>query len=119
MAENAIARNVVAVLADNTLQRSCDATAAMRWTSQRYYDGQQRGAAMTTRWTLQRCCDGRQRTGPHSGVAMSRNALQLWPAFFFFFTPDNLKREKEWEKERSFDTYSPVSRLRLSQLGWL
>jgi hypothetical protein len=26
-----------------------------------------------------------------------------------------LKREKEWEKERSFDTCSLVSRLRLSQ----
>jgi hypothetical protein len=37
---------------------------------------------------------------------------------FFFFLPDNLKREKEWEKERSFDTCSLVSRFRLSLL-WL
>jgi hypothetical protein len=69
----------------------------------------------------------RQRVGPHSGAAMSGSALQLRPMLrcsvlvflFFFFTPDNLKREKKWEKERSFDTCSLVSRLRLSQLGWL
>jgi hypothetical protein len=36
----------------------------------------------------------------------------------FVFLPDNLKREKEWEKERSFDTCSLVSGLRLSLL-WL
>ncbi len=60
--------------------------------------------AAATRWTSQRCCNGWQRTGPRSVFF-----------FFFFFTPDNLKREKEWEKERSFDTCSLVSRLRLSQ----
>jgi hypothetical protein len=66
----------------------------------------------------------RQRVGPRSGAMMSGSALQLRPTlrcsvFVFFFTPDNLKKEKEWEKERSFDTCSLVSRLRLSQLGWL
>jgi hypothetical protein len=81
-----------------------------------------------------------QHIGPRSNAAMADNALDLatvlrCPAArynsgqrcavtflffcFFFFTPDNLKREKEWEKERSFDTCSLVSRLRLSQLGWL
>jgi hypothetical protein len=59
----------------------------------------------TTRWTSQWCYDGRQRAGPRSVF------------FFFFLTFDNLKREKEWEKERSFDTCSLMSRLRLSQLG--
>jgi hypothetical protein len=67
------------------LQRSCGAAAAMRWTSQRYYDGQQRAgrcnvAAMASNtldvatllrwpamhWTSQRCCDGGQRVGPRS-----------------------------------------------------
>ncbi len=64
----------------------------------------------TTHWTLQRCCNVRQRaTTPANAV------LQRFCLCFFFFTPDNLKREKEWEKERSFDTCSLVSRLRLSQ----
>jgi hypothetical protein len=70
------------------------------------------------------CCDVRQRVGPRSIAAMSNNtttpanaALQCF-CFCFFFLPNNLKREKEWEKERSFDTCSLVSRLRLSLL-WL
>jgi hypothetical protein len=82
----------------------------------------------------------RQRVRARNGATMADNALDLLAmlrcpaarynsgqrytaAFLFFvfcfFTPDNLKREKEWEKERSFDTCSLVSRLRLSQLGWL
>ncbi len=68
------------------------------------------------------CCDVRQRAGPRSVVAMSNNATT--PAnvalqhFCFFFLPNNLKREKESEKERSFDTCSLMSRLHLSLL-WL
>ncbi len=133
MARNAVARNVVAALADNALQlaaflrRYCsnalDLAALLRWPTTRCcYDNALNLATLlrwpATRWTSQRCCDGRQRTGPRSGAAMSDSALQLRPnssVFVFFFTPDNLKREKEWEKERSFDTCSLVSRLRLSQ----
>jgi hypothetical protein len=77
---------------------------------------------LTARWTS-------QNVAAMSGSALGLGALlrcptglQLRPTLrcvvFFFFLPDNLKREKEWEKERSFDTCSLVSRLRLSLL-WL
>ncbi len=123
MAENAVVCNVVAALAGNAL----DLAALLRWpATRRCYDNALDLATLlrwsATRWTSQRCCDGRQRARPHSGAAMSSSALQLQRFcffFLFFFTPDNLKREKEWEKERSFDTCSLVSRLHLSQLGWL
>ncbi len=131
MAGNAVARNVVTALASNAvLLRQCvgpcsGAATTTRWTLQRCcYDNALDLATLlrwpATRWTSQRCCDGRQRTRPHSGAAMSSSALQSRPTlsckvFVFFSTPDNLKREKEWEKERSFDTCSLVSRLRLSQ----
>ncbi len=111
----------VAAMASNVL----DLAALLRWP--------------TVRWTSQRvttmadsaldlatcCCDVRQRVGPRSVAMMSDNAttsanvpLQRFCFFSFFFLPDNLKREKEWEKERSFDTCSLVSRLHLSLL-WL
>jgi hypothetical protein len=71
----------------------------------------------------------RQCVGSRSDAAMAGNALDLTAVlrcsaarynfgqcctvaflfFCFFFTLDNLKREKEWEKERSFDTCSLVS----------
>jgi len=71
MAGSAAARNVATALVGNALQlttflRCCslqhcyDTAAATRWTSQRFCNGQQRGAATVTRWILQWCCDGRQ-----------------------------------------------------------
>jgi hypothetical protein len=137
MVENAVARNVVAALAGNALQlaaflrcyysNALDLATLLRWPATRcYYDNALDLATLlrwpATRWTSQRCCDGRQRTGHRSGAAMFGSALQLRPTpasvfvfFYFLFTPDNFKREKEWEKERSFDTCFLVSRLRLSQ----
>jgi hypothetical protein len=97
---------------------------ALHWgSSQRYNDGRERCSS-------QRCCGvGRQRTTAcnvlpallqqrtrrRNVTAMASNtldlaallrwpiALQLRPAFFFifYFLPDNLKKEKEWVKERS------------------
>jgi hypothetical protein len=122
MAGNTVARNIVAALASNALQlatflrRYCsntlDLVALLRWpATQHCYDNMLDLATLlrwpATRWTSQRCCDVPQR------------ATTTFLFFVFFFTPDNLKREKEWEKERSFDTCSLVSRLHLSQLGWL
>jgi hypothetical protein len=68
--------------------------------------------------------DGRQRAGPRNDVVMANSVLQPWPmlcckVLVFFFLPDDFKRKKEWEKERSFNTCSLVSRLRLSRLRWL
>ncbi len=64
-----------------------------------------------------------QRAGPRSVATML--ALQLRPTlrcngfgFFFFFFTRQLEERKRMEKERSFDTCSLVSRLRLSLL-WL
>jgi hypothetical protein len=125
MAGSVAARSVVAALAGNALQlaaffrRCCsnalDVATLLRWPA--------------TRWTSRRCCDGRQRAGPRS--VLLRCPAARWASkrcydvrqrynsnIFVFFLPDNLKREKEWEKERSFDTCSLVSRLRLSLL-WL
>jgi len=119
MAGSIAARSIVIGLAGNALQlaaffrRCCsnalDVATLLRWP--------------VMRWTSQRYCDGRQRAGPRNVVAMSDStttpanaALQRF--CFCFFLPDNLKREKEWEKERSFDTCFLVSRLRLSLL-WL
>jgi hypothetical protein len=101
-------------------------------------------AALLRRWpathcSLQRSSGALQpRAGRRNVAAMASNALDLaallrcltalqlrttlrcsvFVFVFVFFLPDNLKREKEWEKERSFDTCSLVSRLRLSLL-WL
>jgi hypothetical protein len=61
-------------------------------------------------WASERCCNVQQRY--NSGQCCAAAFL------FFLFLPDNLKREKEWEKERSFDTCSLMSRLHLSLL-WL
>jgi hypothetical protein len=82
------------------------------------------GLGALLRWPTARWAS--QRVAAMSGSALGLGALlqcsialQLRPTtFLFFFLPDNLKREKEWEKERSFDTCSLVSRLRLSLL-WL
>jgi hypothetical protein len=47
------------------------------------------------------CCDVRQRAGPRSVAAMFDSATTPANAvFFFFFLPDNLKREKEWRKRK-------------------
>jgi hypothetical protein len=79
----------------------------------------------TARWTSQRVAAMSGSTLGLEALLRCPTALQLRPTLrcsvfvlFFYFLPDNLKREKEWEKERSFDTCSLVSRLRLSLL-WL
>jgi hypothetical protein len=89
------------------------------------------GFATLLRWPT--ACWTSQHVAAMSGNALGLRALlrcpttlQLRPTLrcsvfvfvFVFFLPDNLKREKEWEKERSFDTCSLVSRLCLSLL-WL
>jgi hypothetical protein len=67
-----------------------------------------------TSWTLQRYCNGWQLAAllrwlaARDATAMAGNGLEL-EVFLFFFLFDNFKREKEWEKERSFDTCSLVS----------
>ncbi len=123
-----------------SLQHSCGAAAATRWTSQRCCDGQQRAGrrnvatmaskaldlAALLRWPVARWTS-------RCVAAMSGNALgletllrcpttlQLWPTLrcsvFVFFTRQ-LEERKRMEKERSFDTCFLVSRLRLSLL-WL
>jgi hypothetical protein len=99
-----------------SLQRSCGAAAATRWTSQRCCDGQQRAGPRgvllrcpATRWASKHCCDVRQRYNSGQRCAA---------VFLFIFFTRQLEKRKRMEKERSFDTYSLVSRLCLSLL-WL
>jgi hypothetical protein len=93
-------RRNVAAMASNAL----DVATLLRW--------------LATCWTSQRCCDGRQRAGPRGvllrcsaarwasecccDVQQRYNSGQRCAAVFlfcfFFFLPDNLKREKEWRK---------------------
>jgi hypothetical protein len=46
-----------------------------------------------------------------TALAMLRQRAAMF-LFFCFFLLDNFKRKKEWEKERSFETCSLMSRLR-------
>ncbi len=96
MAENTIARNVVATLASNVLQlaaflqRYCsnalDLAALLRRPATRcYYDNALDLATLlrwsATRWTSQRCCDGRQRATTPANATLQRFC------FFLFLHP--------------------------------
>jgi len=118
MAGSVAARNVVAALAGNALQlaaffqRCCsnalDVATLLQWP--------------IARWTSQRVAAMSYNALGLGALLRCPTALQLRPTLrcsvFVFFLPNNLKRKKEWEKERSFDTCSLVSRLCLSLL-WL
>jgi hypothetical protein len=74
--------------------------------------------AMLRRW---RCCGAGQQHAVARNVAvtLASDTLQLTAllrprgaTFLFFFLLDNFKKEKEWEKERNFETCFLVSRLR-------
>jgi hypothetical protein len=132
MAGNAVARNIVAALAGNALQlaaflrryysNALDLATLLRWPATRRCYDNALDLATLLRWSATwRCCGNTLdlTTVLRCSAARYNSGQRCAATFFFFFTPDNLKREKEWEKERSFDTCSLVSRLHLSQLGWL
>jgi hypothetical protein len=102
MAGSATACNVVAALAGNALQfiaflrRCCNNATAM-------------ASNTLDLATLLRC----------PAAQFQRRFQRFCFLFYFFCILNNLKREKEWEKERSLDTCSLVSRLRLSSLSRL
>ncbi len=94
-----------------SLQRSSDAAAATRWTSQRCCDGQQRAGLRSVAAMADSaldlaacCCDVRQCARPRSVAAMSDNvttsanaALQRFCfcfCLFFFFYPTTLRKKK-------------------------
>jgi hypothetical protein len=100
--QRARCRNVAA-MASNAL----DLAALLRWS--------------VARWTS-RCVAAMSGSALGLGALLRcPTALQLWPTLrcsvFVFFTRQ-LEERKRMEKERSFDTYFLVSRLRLSLL-WL
>jgi hypothetical protein len=98
-----------------------------RCSSRRYYDtGRHRAAIHGVIAALAGNAITRDVAIALTGNAATRgisNGLEPWPmlrcSVFVFFLFDNFKKEKEWEKERSFDTCSLVSRLHLFRLRWL